>query len=156
MLRRLLTKSRFLVILAVLGSLASATALLVYGVFDVARAIYEAFNAGINSKTLKTLSLELITGVDAFLLGTVFLIVALGLYELFIDPDLPTPDWLQVRHLDDLKDKLVKVVVVVLGVLFLGLVASWDGQRDLLRIGFAIASVIFALAFFLGQQKGKP
>ena len=155
MLRRLLTKSRFLALLAVFGSLAASAALLVYGVLDVVRAIYEAFNAGINSNTLKTLSLELIAGVDAFLLGTVFLIVALGLYELFIDPNLPTPDWLQVRHLDDLKDKLVKVVVVVLGVLFLGLVASWDGQRDLLRIGFAIASVIFALAFFLGQQKGK-
>ena len=86
---------------------------------------------------------------------TVVLIIALGLYELFIDPELKLPEWLEIRHLDDLKSKLTKVVVVVLAVLFLGQTASWDGERDLLRYGAAIALVIAALTWFLREKPKK-
>lgn len=41
------------------------------------------------------------------------------------------PDWLEIHTLDDLKDKLIGVIVVVLAVLFLGQIVAWDGQRDL-------------------------
>jgi len=59
------------------------------------------------------------------------------------------PDWLTIKTLDDLKDKLVAVVIVVLGVLFLGQVVSWDGERDLLGFGASIALVVAALTYFL-------
>ena len=55
---------------------------------------------------------------------------------------------------DDLKHKLIGVVIVVLAVLFLGHVVAWDGQRDLLRLGGAIALVIAALSYFLSTAKG--
>ena len=49
------------------------------------------------------------------------------------------------------------VVIVVLGVMFLGFVVAWDGTRDLLGIGVAIALVIAALTYFLSTVKGaKP
>jgi len=80
------------------------------------------------------------------------------LYELFIDDTLPLPSWLEIHNLDDLKSKLIGVVVVVLGVLFLGQVIAWDGQRDLLGYGTAIALIVAALTYFLSQQpkKAKP
>lgn len=80
--------------------------------------------------------------------------IALGLYELFIDNTLKLPEWLQIRTFDDLKNKLVGVVLVVLAVLFLGHVVAWDGSRDLLGFGLAIAAVIAALTFFLMAAKG--
>ena len=80
--------------------------------------------------------------------------IALGFYELFIDPGLKLPEWLQFRTFDDLKLKLVGVVVVVLAVLFLGHVVGWNGERDLLRLGAGIALVIAALTYFLSISKG--
>jgi hypothetical protein len=58
------------------------------------------------------LALSFIEVVDLFLLWTVFLIIALGLYELFISSDLKLPGWLVIRTLDDLEVELVGVVIV--------------------------------------------
>lgn len=57
--------------------------------------------------------------------------------------------------MDDLKNKLAGVVVVVMAVLFLGQVVAWDGERDLLRFGAAIALVIASLTYFLGLKTKK-
>jgi uncharacterized membrane protein YqhA len=155
MLRRLLSSSRYVVIAAVLGALAASLALFVYGLAETAVAIVQAIaKAEVSSKGAKALALEFIEIVDLFLLGTVLLMIALGLYELFIDADLQLPDWLQIHTFDDLKNKLIGVVIVVLAVLFLGHVVAWDGQRDLLRLGAAIALVIAALSYFLSTAKG--
>lgn len=154
MLRPVLSASRFVVFAAVLGALAASVSLFVYGLAETVVAIAQAIaKAEISSKGAKALALEFIEIVDLFLLGTVMLMIALGLYELFIDPDLPLPDWLQIRTFDDLKHKLIGVVIVVLGVLFLGHVVAWDGQRDLLRFGAGIALVIAALSYFLSTAK---
>lgn len=154
MLRSLLSSSRYLVIAAVLGALAAALALFVYGLAETGVAIANAVaKAEISSKGAKGLALEFIEIVDLFLLGTVLLMIALGFYELFIDSGLPLPEWLHFRSFDDLKHKLVGVVIVVLAVLFLGHVVAWDGQRDLLRLGAGIALVIAALSYFLSTAK---
>ena len=155
MLRSILARSRYLVLAAVLGSLAAAFALFVYGLAESVVVLLDVVaKADVSSKGAKLLALAFIEIVDLFLLGTVLLMIALGLYELFINADIELPEWLQVRTFDDLKNKLVGVVIVVLAVLFLGLVVSWDGERDLLRVGAAIALVIAALTYFLSTAKG--
>jgi uncharacterized membrane protein YqhA len=88
-------------------------------------------------------------------LATVLYIIALGLYALFVDDRLPLPAWLEIHDLDDLKEKLISVVIVVLGVLFLEQVVAWDGGRDLLGFGAAIALVVAALTYFLSQKPRK-
>jgi uncharacterized membrane protein YqhA len=154
MLRPVLAASRFLVLAAVVGSLIAALALFAYGVAETVVVVVDAIaKAEVSSKGAKALALAFIEIVDLFLLGTVLLMIALGLYELFIDSNLDLPEWLQIRTFDDLKYKLVGVVIVVLAVLFLGFVVSWDGQRDLLGIGTAIALVIAALTYFLSKAK---
>jgi uncharacterized membrane protein YqhA len=148
----------------VLGSLAAAAALFVYGIAETVAVIAEAVaKMEVSSKGAKALALAFIEIVDLFLLGTVLLMIALGLYELFIDSELKLPDWLHIRTFDDLKNKLVGVVLVVLAVIFLGHVVAWDGTRDLLGFGVAVAAVIAALTWFLMSSKvgkdgkdGKP
>lgn len=156
MLRPLLGASRYLVIAAVIGSLAASLALFVYGFIETGVVIVDAVQAAeVSSKGAKALALHFIEIVDLFLLGTVLLMIALGLYELFIDANLDLPEWLQIRTFDDLKLKLVGVVIVVLAVLFLGQVVAWNGERELLGLGIAIAVVVAALSYFLSVSKGK-
>jgi uncharacterized membrane protein YqhA len=153
MLRRLLEASRYLMLIAVLGAFIAAIAIMVYGGVTTAKAMVDGFAAGaFTPKAAKTLALAFIEMIDLFLLGAVFYIVALGLYELFIDDAVKMPDWLQIHHLDDLKAKLVSVVIVILGVLFLGQVVAWDGERNLLPIGLGSAAMITALTLLLNQK----
>lgn len=155
MLRPILGASRYLVIAAVIGSLAASLALFTYGLIETGVVIVDAVReADISSKGAKALALHFIEIVDLFLLGTVLLMIALGLYELFIDADLNLPEWLQIRTFDDLKMKLVGVVIVVLAVMFLGHVVAWTGERELLGLGIAISVVIAALSYFLSISKG--
>ncbi len=148
-MHQLLSKSRYLIIFAVFGSLLCATTLLAYGAFNAVELAIAAFNHQIGGKKLAIAAIEL---VDYFLLATVFYIVALGLYELFIDDTIKVPAWLEIHDLDDLKSRLLGVVVTVLGVLFLGQVVAWDGERDLMGYGFSIAAVIAAITYY-GRKK---
>jgi uncharacterized membrane protein YqhA len=129
-------------------------ALFAYGVVETFVVVIDTVaKAEVSSKGAKALALAFIEIVDLFLLGTVFLMIALGLYELFVDENLTLPSWLSFNSFDDLKNKLVGVVVVVLAVLFLGAVVGWDGSRDLLGFGVGVALVIAALTYFLSTAK---
>jgi uncharacterized membrane protein YqhA len=97
----------------------------------------------------KRLTLAAIEAVDVFLLITVLHIVAIGLYQLYIQDKIPLPAWAVVTDIDDLKIKLAGVVVVVLAVFFLGRVISGDGSQNLLLIGGGIGAVIAALSGFI-------
>jgi uncharacterized membrane protein YqhA len=65
------------------------------------------------------------------------------------------PAWLEIHSLDDLKGQLVSVVIAILAVLFLGEAVKWDGKRDILGLGVAIALVVGALSFFLSAKTAK-
>jgi uncharacterized membrane protein YqhA len=157
MMRKLLPATRYLVGIAVAGSMLAATGLFVYSAIDLLRLLQEAFSAGkVSAKGAKELVVGSIQVVDQFLLGTVLYIIALGLYELFIDDTLKLPAWLEVHNLDDLKGKLTGVVILVLGVLFLGKAVNWEGEENILPFGVAVAAVIAALTYFLGNKPKKP
>lgn len=156
LLHRLLSRSRYLIIIAVLCTLAGATALLVYGAIETVLVIRHAFPVpAAEGSATRGLVLGLIELTDLFLLATVLYVIAIGLFELFIDDRLDLPDWLEIHDLNDLKEKLIGVLVVVMAVLFLGQVVIWDGQRDLLGYGASIALVIAALTWFTRQKPKK-
>ncbi len=90
---------------------------------------------------------------DLFLLGTVMLILALGLYELFIDADFKVASRLQINTFEDLKTSLVTVVIAVMAVTFLGQIMSWNGETSLFDIGVPVALVIAALNIYLWVAK---
>jgi uncharacterized membrane protein YqhA len=108
MLKSLLNNSRFLVLAAVVGSLAGAAALFIYGLVDTVVVIARTIATGEVSTTgAKQVMLYFIEIFDLFLLGTVMLIMALSLYELFFDSDLKLPARLEIHTFEDLKSNLV-------------------------------------------------
>ena len=155
MLKRVLNSSRFLVLAAVLGSLTGAAALFVYGLVDTVVVIGRTIATGeVSTVGAKQLMLYFIEVFDLFLLGTVMLIMAISLYELFFDSDLKLPARLEIHTFEDLKSNLVTVVVVVMAVTFLGQIVSWNGEAELFSFGLVVALVIAALNFYLWIVKG--
>lgn len=155
MIQHLLTGSRYLIIIAAFCMLFAAIALTVYGGILTTQIITDTvLTASVSSKGAKKLIIHFIELADLFLLSTALYIIAVGLYELFIQ-ELNLPDWLIITDLDMLKEKLIGVIVVVLSVFFLGQVVAWDGQRDLLNYGGAIALIIATLTYFIGQKSSK-
>jgi uncharacterized membrane protein YqhA len=148
MLQRILSGSRYLVVIAVIGSFLTSVAVLVYGGVRSLVIVFDVFTHGtFTDDGAKYLSIESIELIDLFFLGTVLYIIALSLYELFINEHLPMPSWLVVTNLDDLKGKLLGVVTVLLSVTFLANVVTWNGSVNILALGAAIGLVLFALAF---------
>jgi uncharacterized membrane protein YqhA len=149
-IQRLVGFSRYFIVIDVVGLFAAFMALMVSSVWNTFAVIWvAAFGVGVEQKELIG---KLVQQADTALLATVLYVIALGLYSLFVDDDIPMPAWLQIHHLDDLKQLLAAVVAVVLGVLFLGYALIWDGSTELLTVGLACAAVIAALSFFLWQS----
>ena len=150
MIKKILENSRYLVFIAVVGSLMATLTLLLLGVYEIGEVLLGIWHDGIESKKIV---LAFIESIDTFLMGTVFLIISIGLYELFIDSTLKVPEWLEINSLNDLKAKLVGVVIIVLSVIFLGNTANWKGGTEILYLGVGIGAVIVALTYFLSQKK---
>ena len=154
-MNKLFSSSRYIILIAVLSAFIAALTLLVVAGIGTIQLVVRSFTQNLDGKSVKLLALSFIEIIDVLLLGTIFYITSLGLYELFIDENLPTPAWLHITQIDDLKAKLIGVVMVILMVIFLGQVVNWDGQRDVLYLGVAIALVIAAGTFFLGWRGKK-
>jgi uncharacterized membrane protein YqhA len=150
MLRRVLAGSRYFIVIGVIGSFLASIALLIYGGLKTIGLIGETFFSGtLNQTSAKYVSVGFIEILDLFLLGTVLYIIALGLYQLFIDDRLPLPAWMHLHTLTDLKVELINVIIVLLGVSFLGAVVQWDGSPNILALGLAIGAILAAYALLL-------
>lgn len=147
---RLFDLSPSMIILAVVGSLLAAFALIIYGFLRVLAVIWELItDHDLTSNQEEHVSIQLIELIDVFLIGVILLIVALGLYQLFIDEKSTLPSWLKIRTLDELKHRVIGVICVVLGVNFLSNVSEWNGGKDILYLGAAIGIVLAALVLLL-------
>lgn len=147
---RLFDLSPSMIILAVIGSLLAAFTLIIYGFLRVIAVIWNLISErDLTDNQEERLSIEFIELIDVFLIGVILLIVALGLYQLFIDEKSTLPSWLRIRNLDELKHRVIGVICVVLGVNFLSNVSEWNGGIDILYLGAAIAIVLAALVLLL-------
>ena len=140
--------SRYLTLIAVIGLLLAAAAVFIFAGIATVSIIIEAFEKGeFNALGGRVLSIEIIEMIDLFLLGTVLLITSIGLYQLFIKPNMELPEWLVVANLEQLKFNLLAVIVVMLAILFLGEAAGTLARTDnILQYGLAIAAIIAAVA----------
>lgn len=156
MFSRLLTSTRYLIVIAGIGAFIGALALLLFASVREVLVLLKAFSdIGAASLGIKDLALELIQILDYFLLAVGFYIIALGLYDLFIDDRLEMPGWLIIHDLEDLKTKLLSVLIVIMAVSFLSQVVKWDGDRNILGYGVAIGVVIAALTYFSSVKTKK-
>jgi uncharacterized membrane protein YqhA len=155
-MRRFLALSRLAILVAVLASLAAFFTLLAVGALKMGTSLVAfAAAADLSPDPVKKLALALIEVADLFLLATVFYLMTVGLYELFVGERIELPAWMAIEGLDDLKAKLCKVIIVLLGVLFLGQAVHWDGVSNLLPYGAATALMIAALTLFLNARGAK-
>jgi uncharacterized membrane protein YqhA len=141
--------SRFFVALAIIGAFVAGVILHVYATLLVIQIGWESLTSGERSvEGLEALALEFVELIDVFLLGIVFYLIAVGFYQLFINADLPVPHWLRIDDLDELKVKLIAVIIVMLGVNFLGVIELDEGG-SVLEVGIAVALVVVAFGFIL-------
>jgi uncharacterized membrane protein YqhA len=144
-MRKVLGYTRYAVFIPALASIVGALLLMAQGSIAV---IAAAYNSIFRGYYLKETIVEVLTAVDAILLGTVLLVIGYGLYELFIDADLDVPMWLRVDDLDDLKSKLIGVIVAIIAVVFVGVFVDVNRADDVVAYGVGAGALVAGLALF--------
>ena len=146
---RVVVGSRYLTIIAVIGSFLASITVQIYGLIRAVVNAYDAFvGRDYSDEAAKALLVDAVSTIDLFLLGTILFVFALGFYQLFIEEVPNIPKALYVESLGDLKAKLTGVVIVALVVAFLGQAVEWDGQTTTIAaLGIGIGIVIFSLGF---------
>jgi uncharacterized membrane protein YqhA len=133
-----------------LASIIGALLLMAQGSIEMIRVFVVAVTSQVS---LKETIVEVLTAVDAILLGTVLLVIGYGLYELFVDADIKVPAWLQVKDLDDLKSKLIGVVVAIIAVVFVGVFVDANRADEVLAYGVGAGALVLGLAIFAFTTK---
>lgn len=152
--------SRFVIILAVFFGLVGAILLFVVASFDIYETALYVINTYLTHAHPEHFHEEVVGGiigaVDLYLIGVVMIIFSFGLYELFISDIDPAKDengeenqLLAIHSLDQLKDKISKVIVMVLVVGFFQKVGhtTYSGALDLLYLALSITAVAVGLYF---------
>jgi len=163
---KVLWSSRLMVLAAVVSSLLLSLLLFVITAIDVVNLISHAGDyVGATTEVKRTLKIEMVShtvgAIDGFLLATILLIFALGLYELFIsDIDEAMGDGnsskiLAITSLDQLKDKIAKVIVMVLVVSFFQKVLHMDYSTALEMLYFALSITALSVGLYFLSKVGK-
>ena len=157
----ILWSTRFVVIIAVVLSIISSISLFLIGGWDIIQATIfnnPIFNSDINNSN--DLLFKIISSIDLFLIGIVLLIFGFGVYELFISEidfakDKFADSTLKINSLDQLKNKIIKVIIIVLIVKFfekvLKLSHNFTTPNDLLLFSISILSI--CIGYYLINRK---
>jgi uncharacterized membrane protein YqhA len=158
---RLLAASRLLALIPVVFLLLDAAGSFIYGTDILVRTIGGDIRepAHIGGR----LGVFLVV-MDTFLVGATLMIAAFGFYELFIVKDEREskrywlPGWLRVHDLEDLKARVVSMLILVAAITFVDRVVESKDEPSLLYLGTGIAVIILALTAFLrfGQHRTGP
>lgn len=160
-----LWSTRFVTLLAVIFSILGALSLFCIAsadLFHVVQTTYHYFFSGIHPANFhEDVVAEIIGAIDLYLIAVVLLIFGFGIYELFIsDIDIAKGTGgdkiLYVSSLDELKDKIGKVIVMVLVVSFFQRVlhAEYKGALEMLYFSISILALSLGL-YFLHKGGGK-
>lgn len=164
---KILYSSRYLSILAVIGSIVSSVALFLRGgmvVFESIRHFFIAMKEGKVDPNYEKMFEELVSSVDIFLFALVLIIFGVGVYELFITKIDPVerendsrPSWLRISSVDDLKSSLGKVILMVLIVSFFKhtLELTKTQWEPITLLYLSIGILLIAAALYLTHKSGK-
>lgn len=154
-----LSLARLTLLLPVLVLVLSGIGAFVYG---VAVAVNSVVNIADHPFAVHNLRLFL-TEIDLFLIGATLIIAAIGLYELFIariDPAnlrRPMPPWLEMKDLNDLKARVIAMIILVCAVTFTDVLLEFGHHElEILYLAAGVAIFIVALTVFLryGSDNG--
>jgi uncharacterized membrane protein YqhA len=158
---KILWNARYITILSVVLSIVSSFTLLVIGSWEIIEAVIfynPLFDESIT--TNNDLLFKIISAIDLFLIGIVLLIFGFGIYELFVsDIDFTNSKFnestLKIKDLDQLKNKIIKVIIIVLIVKFfekiLKFSENFKDPIDILYFSLSILSICFG--YYLINRK---
>ncbi len=161
----LIWRSRFVVILAVIFGLLGAIVLFIIASLDIYNISVYTITALLTNahpaKLHENLVSTIIGAVDLYLIAVVLFIFAFGLYELFISEideamnDKKTSKILEIHSLDQLKDKIAKVIIMVLVVSFFQRVlhTEYNGAKEMLYFALSILALALGLYFLHRNSK---
>ena len=163
----IISQSRLIIVLAVIASLLTAIMTSVMAAGDVfkltygwARHLFQSGSLlGSDPDFRVKLVAQAIGGISDFLLSMLLFILAWGLYELFISKLSHSDSMVQsssnilvIRTLDDLKDRMIKVVMLILVVLFFDHATRVTIQDAVSFLYLGGGILMVALALFLSQK----
>lgn len=162
----LLWNTRMIVTVPVFASLVISAGVILLTTVDVVALLvdvlaYVSLDAALQPAARVAAIAEVVAIVDGYLVGAILIIFALGLYELFIDKiDFAEGSELASRlllmkSLDDLKDRLANMILVILIVKFFQIALSMKYQEPLDLLYLSIGIVLIGGALFL-TGRAKP
>ena len=157
-------RSRFIVLLAVIFGLLGAVILFVVASMDIWGVGVYTFNTIITGAHPENFHEDIVAGiigaVDLYLIAVVMFIFSFGIYELFIS-DIDAAEGkngsklLAIHSLDQLKDKIAKVIVMVLVVNFFQRVLHTNFTTALEMLYFALSIAALAVGLYFLGKVGK-
>jgi len=153
-----LWNGRLFILLAVIFSMVGAIILFIVASTDIygvaAQTVSVYFNHEHPADFHEIVVGGIIGAVDLYLMAVVMLIFSFGLYELFISEidqakNSGASKVLEIHSLDQLKDKLAKVIVMVLVVSFFQRVlhTEYNGAQEMLYFAGSILALAVALYY---------
>jgi uncharacterized membrane protein YqhA len=161
-------RSRFIVILAVIFGLLGAVILFLIASLDIWGVVVTSLQVITHmiphpEHFHEDIVAGIIGAVDLYLIAVVMFIFAFGLYELFISDIKEANEGhklLAIHSLDQLKDKIAKVIVMVLVVNFFQRVlhTKFETPLEMLYLALSIAMLALGLYFLslVGKTKDTP
>jgi uncharacterized membrane protein YqhA len=163
-----LWRSRYVVLLAVVFGLIGAFVLFIVASMDIYGVAAYTFNTIITHAHPEHFHEDIVAGiigaVDLYLIAVVMFIFSFGLYELFISEideaeNEKGSKILAISSLDQLKDKIAKVIIMVLVVNFFQRVLHTEFKTPLEMLYFALAIAALAVGLYflgmVGKKKSK-
>ncbi len=158
-------KSRLFILLAVIFGLIGAVILFIVASVDIYEVLSYTLNVYVNGLHPKdfheVIVSKIIGAVDLYLIAIVMLIFAFGIYELFIskievaENKETGSNILAISSLDQLKDKIAKVIIMVLVVGFFQRVLHMKYTSALEMLYFAISIMVLAIGLYFLGKVGK-
>ena len=160
-------KTRHFVLFAVIFGLLGSIVLFIVAsmdIFEVLKYTINVYSNGLHpEKFHEEIVSKIIGAVDLYLIAVVMLIFSFGIYELFIskidaacnESNENCSTILAIHSLDQLKDKIAKVIIMVLVVNYFQRVLHTTYQTPLELLYFALAITALAVGLYFLGKVGK-
>lgn len=162
MLKFILEKGKYIILLAVVSTFLASTATFIWGTTKMITNVVTLITGLITHLPVQALQtgeeinsgVQMIAALDSLLLAIVLYIFSIAIYELFFG-EINVPEWLVIKNLDGLKEKLASVIILILAVTFLEHLVEWKDAKETLMFGVSIAAILIALVFYMQQKKNE-
>lgn len=154
----ILWRSRLATIAIVIFSAIGSVGLFVMGSIEIYHAIHIILASPLQTEATDDILISIIGALDLYLIGVILLLFSFGIYELFVSRidearSEGGDNILNIESLDELKNKILKVIIMVMVVSFAKVVLGMSFKTPLEVLYFAISILcVSAAAFFIRKH----